>query len=339
MKRFIITLWSLITIIVAVIDGSCSVAPAVPRLWDVALHNTSQSDVILSKLCFIETTVQNSFIGTFTVLEIIKNKSCTIQSDIDVVNDSFSVIDIQLETINSKIDYLYNSFITIINSIDSIRTNDFGGTWTALDHLDEVMSSKLDDAAMLLSSIESQIDVLAATQESHFVDTFTALQEISNDELALLIELYSISDELIVGLSQIDINILMAKDVLTTVESNLDIIEVNLEEGFAETFTVLNDLLHKACTILSKTDVLESFAVSSLEYTYTAIAEIESKTCVLETKIDQLVIDVTQINSESEALLNTIDMGVDKTCTIESKIELIDNDLTSIASKLDIVVL
>lgn len=311
------------------------VTPSTPRLWDNALANLSQSDVILSKICVIEGEVQADFSGVFTMLDAIDDKTATIISATSIVDLFLDTINTNISTINSKVDVINTELNTIISTVNVIHVNDFGGTWTALNELQTVLLDKLGDALSDVDLIDSKLDILAGVQESHFIDTYTILQSISADELSLLVELNSLSDQLIGDLSQIDQCILMAKAILMTVDSKIDITDVRVDVGFAGTFTVIDSLTRRATTIQSKLDITNTALLNHLIGTYTALAAVQSLLDTVDSKLNVIETEVGTVDSRVDDILLTIKTSDSKIDVINSRLDSINRNLVTVGSKLD----
>jgi len=339
MKRHIILLISLISIVVSVapLSFGITVSPSGSRLWDLAEENLSLGDVIESKVCVLDLMVEGSFSDTFTMLDFLLDKVCTIDSKIDVIDNELDTTNSLLVTLGSKIDVIGSDFDTTINILDVIRVNDFGGTWTALDELQSKLCSKFDLTFSDLDVIESKLDVLSGTQESHFVDTFTTLQVVADNVLETTVQLESLSEQLMTDLSTIDQCVLTAKDIMETVDSKLDLIDTDFEINFAGTFTAIDALQQKACTIESKLDLLEVVIQINQSATFTALADVKAKLCTVDSKVGVIDVNLSEIDSFVDDILLNMQSSNSKACVLDSKLDLLNDKLVTTDSKVDVI--
>lgn len=334
MKRYNIIISLLLSAACFVHLPANTVTASTPRLWDNASENLSQSDVILALSCSVEASLQDSFDGTFTLFDDIEQSICTIESQTDSLNTTIIATKIFIETITSKTDILYEDVTTVLSVIDQMRVDDFGGTWTALEGLNGTFDSKFDLVDISVASIDSSVNQIAATQETHFVATFTALQVVSSDVLDTLVELSSLSDQLIDGLSQIDTCILTANSILLTADSKLDIADARVVE-FDGTYSTIEGLTEQLCTMESKLEIIESLLVESQVDTFTTLNEIVDKTCTIESLIDLADVRVTAIDSVTDKILNVIDTDYSKVSVIDIVVSEIDLAIQTLNSKVD----
>ena len=307
------------------------------RAWDISSENVSQSDVILSKVCALEFATQDSFSGTFTMLDQALDKVCTIDSKVDVIEVDLNSTNINLVTIISKLDIVEQETIVVSDQVEVIRIDDFGGTWTSLDELQSTLCEKFDDVFSDVDVIESKLDQLAVRQESHFADTFTTLQVVSEDVLETLVELNSLSEQLITDLSEVDVCILTVKDIMESVDSKLDKIDNDIEIGFSGTFTAIDDLQDKVCTVESKIELLEIILLDNQSATFTALAQVEAKLCTVESKVEVVEVDVSIVDSFVDEILINMSTGNSKLCVIDSKLDVVDNTVVTLDSKVDVI--
>ena len=295
MKRQLSIVLSILLSIPMIVNADTMSASGL-RLWEISANNLSQADEILSKVCLLDPAIENSFVGTFTMLDQLLDKVCTIDSKVDVIDDGLGTANSTLITIESNIEVVDQNIDGIINTINVIRVDDFGGTWTALEELQSTLCDKFDTAFSDLDVIESKLDQLAGHQQSHFADTFTTLQAVSDNVLEILVELESLSEQLATDLSEVDICLETAIDIMCSVESKVDVI-VEIPSNFAGTFTAIDELLEKACTVESKLDDLELTIENNQAATFTALAEVEAKLCTAASKADGRRDDRAQVKN------------------------------------------
>lgn len=308
---------------------------AEPRLWDNASDNLYQSNTILSKVCDIDMNSQSSLDGTFTILESIQNKSYTILASTSLLDSLLQESSEKLITIESKMVSIAMENNSIEQQLDSIRVNDFGGTWTALEAIKDKTTRTLFASLSIMDSINSVLDDLIVNNQLQAIDTFTIIQFSTNTAIEIGIILESISEQLLTNESIFDGCIESAYDILSTIESKLDKIENDIDNGFAGTFTVIESNIIVADTVQSLLDITYNYIINDIPASHTLLFDIEKKLCTVVSKVSLLDTEVITIESIADAIVDTFFDSTSKIDRIDSKIDTIQKKLISIDSKVD----
>lgn len=244
------------------------------------------------------------------------------------------------------------------NTIDQ----DLAGTFTALVSLEE----KICTIQNTTNTIDSLIDSIDLE-----IQTILSKTEILDAEI---IQITETTDAIHVNdfggtwsaLEQLNTTICEKFDVvladITTIESKVDVLDVDNLAQFIATFTQLEALSSDIMTVMSKVeslstqidmdlmtidslidavkadlstidskiDVLDDAIIQDFDGTFTRIEEIFDTLCTAEVKIDQIDVDVTVVYV---ATYTTFDMAQDNVCTVDSKIDIINSLLTTIKTK------
>jgi len=257
------------------------------RMWEVARTTQSKADIVESKLCDIESSLDD-INGTFTAIDAINDKVCTVQSEVDNLDSTLDITYVGVQSIESSIDVLDAQMNSINTLLSIIRVDDFGGTWTLLDRLDKALCEKFDSALDMLSTIESDIDQLSADSLEQFTATFTKLEVLASDVIDTMIKVQDFADQLDSGLSIVDHLVDTVNMQLTTIDSKLDILDAQVEAHFMTTFTIIEGVFSSLCNVDSTVDEFDIYLESEYIDTVTSLQAIEDKACIVSSKVDVL---------------------------------------------------
>jgi len=348
------------------VQNHASTVTQTQREYDVVSLVDDSMDAVQSKVCLIDDSVGPEFDGTFTMLDSIEQKWCTIASKVDVLIDTSSTIDVLVETVQSCVDVLDSKVDIVAGDTSEIHIDDFGGTWTIIEEVQDVICSKFDTLFANLSAIDQLIDTFSQDQQEAFLGTCTMIESITDTvelshsaicELAVDTASYIDSTESL-------LDILLDKNI--TVCSRIDMLDIEVQENFIGTYTMLHALESKVelleqsvdtLAILSTATVLEAledkiYAISSqlegietvllstcdnLEVIESLIDPIEEKMLVVESSLDTLSEKVTSIDSEVSSIIDTIAIAESNVDVVLSSAPIIESKLCHIDSDIDIV--
>lgn len=337
MKRRIVfgQLMCLFFIIIFSYVKANTVSAAVPRLWDVVAQTEDLLQAIESKIDLIDDVQINDFSGTFTALQKIVDKSCTVQSIIDQVSGALENNEQALLTACSTLEVIdmriqeTQTIATVINEID------FSGTWTLINAIEDSLCAKFTVMFSDFDRIESKIDNFSAQELNNYIDTFTTIEEIADDVYDTLTTIEFINVDVMSRFDSIDAMLTMVKQQTYSINSNIDIIDVSVANSFNSTFTVLEEILQKACTLESKVDALFDIEASDLDGTFTAINVLVQKSCTIESKIDISNDCISIIDDQIIILNEKSNTALSKLCVLDLDIETINSFVEIIDSKID----
>ena len=167
-------------------SNTSTITTSSPRIWDIVVQTGKTIDSMESKVDVLEQVLLSGFLGTFTILEYIENESCFQQSQLEGIVSEVDLIEANINSIESVIDIINNTAESIIHNLQVIHSDDFGGTWTEIKGIETTLCSK---AALLfqdLYTVDSKLDLFVAQEQTHFIDTFTTIEDIADDVLNTL---------------------------------------------------------------------------------------------------------------------------------------------------------
>jgi len=272
------------------------------RQWEIAASTLDTAETVESKVCEIEFVVEDlliDFSGTFTALDALHDKICTVDSKVDIVSSWVEQISTEIDSFGSKIELVQYETISMCDIINVVHIDDFGGTWTALDELNDTMCDKLGSIIDRLTIIESKVDQLIEDNTAQFIATFTKLQILSLDVLNTMTKVEAFADQLEIDLMGIESIIDNSNDQLITIESKIDLLEIDIEINFAGTFTAIEGLFAKLCDFESSIDAFDITMGTVCIDTFTALLALEAKVCTVESKVDIIndLLDVTKMKA------------------------------------------
>jgi len=330
------------------------------RQWENVATLDSVMLTVESKVCLLQIDVPTDFDGTFTMLNAIEKKWCTVDSKVDEIDVLLGNVLINSQNLESKIDVVDSLIQSANDTLSIIRVDDFGGTWTVIEGVQSTLCGKFDTVFNDLTVIDQKVDLISGAQFEAFFGTCTMIESISDNVAINMSLVCELAIETASDIDSIDSLIDMLHDQNSTVCSKLDIIDVKAKIDFSGTFTALaavedkvcsleeqacslidlvstdtavQALLDKACTIDSKVDELEETLISicdSLETIESFIDPIDVKLVVVDNNVDSLLTKATNINIEVTSINNII-------VTTESKVDFIDPEFQSAESKLCII--
>lgn len=322
-------------IINVVITMPSTVTNAGSRIWNTVEQTQGLLDTIESKVDVLDNLIVASSIGTFTLLNAVLQKSCSLESIVDCSFTQVSAIDINLRTLNSLLDVVDNTVGTIKQSVDSIHINDFGGTWTAIAAIQETLCSKSELLLDNLDTIDSKIDVFVEQESAHFIATFTSLEAIADDVLDTLTEVQSINISANSQLDDISVMLQALKNKSRTICSRVDIVNTDLMIGFAGTFTALKSIENTEISIESAIDALYIRILSDSSGTSTSIDSLIKKIVTINSKVDVIDNNVSIVDRQMITIDSKADFFESKVCIVDSKVNRIDNRIRTTDSKVD----
>ena len=284
----VVHLSSLLCLFHYVIVDASVVSSAGRRVWEIADDTQETAETVESKVCELAATVVQEFPATFTAIDAVQNKVCTVDSKIDVIDSLIDQLNFDVQTIASKIDVIDQETSVVCDTIKVIRVDDFGGTWTALDELDQTLCEKFDSVFNDLATIESKVDQLTADNLVQFTATFTKLLVLSTDVFDTMTKVQNLADQLEIDLGDLDSLIDIIKNDFSTIESKIDILDLTIEQNFAGTFTAIEAIFAKLCDVDNKVDQLDNTLETACVDTFTSLKAVENKVCSVDSKVDVL---------------------------------------------------
>jgi len=359
---------------------SCSanvVSPTGNRQWDDISSLDEVMITVESKVCALVLDIESmSDLNTFTIIDFIQDKWCSIDSKLDEVNLLLSAIDMNIQTFDVKVDIIDNEIVSSIEELSVIRGDDFGGTWTAIDAVESVLCDKALSLLVDLSTVEEKIDLISGAQLAAFYGTCTVIESISDNVAINMSLICSLAVEVASDVDSITSLLDMLEDQNNTIESKLDELDLKFETNFDGTFTALAAVqskvclvesqfeaiidfsctdtpidiyLDKACTIDSKVDVLEGSIRSlcdgfiTIESYFDGIdGKFASSTDGIGTMVDTItyldttLYSITEIIQTIESTIDAFNPALSKLCVLDSKIDLTVNVWETIESTVDI---
>lgn len=288
----------------------------------------AHTDTVHSKACDLLSAVENlsvsidvsdEFGGTFTLIEEATSKACVIEektTDLDTISQD---AESKLCVVESKVD--------MINVIMNL-SDEFGGTFTALDELESkvcVVEDKTDDLSaetdLSLSKVcivESKLNTLDVSMSfsDEFGGTYTALEEL-NSKICVIDE----NTQTILSVDQESVSKMCA------VESYLGVLDISetVSQEFTQVYTELEADLSKACVIETKEDYLGEVDADNL-----------SKLCVIESKLNALD-ESTTVTEEFAGTFTLLEEAISKICVVEDDVDIVTDVVNNQQSKLDII--
>lgn len=315
------------------------------RLWDNAIVNLSIADVIYDQISAIE-QIENSgsdlILPLFTTINSQVTYSQTVASEMDSI---LATISNQLVTSESLIAIVDTDVHQIVQELQSVPVNDFGGTWTALMFLQQALTNSLHSAISEASIVEKELNSLIVLQQAQFSGTFTTLQTVINNAALTSIVLESISDSLTINESLIEHILVQIENEVITIQSSLDVIGVEVTEGFAGTFTAIAHTTLIAKSAQSVLDVIDHFITVDVTDTYTSLSAIgqlvdtlESKVAVINAAVIILESITEEIYQETSLNDNAIIDIVQGTSYADATLHTVESKLASLATQEDILI-
>ena len=299
------------------------------RAWDIALDTFNTAETVESKVCAFEVSILQDCPATFTAIQAVTDKACTVESAINVIDSSIDQELLTVQTVLSRVELIDQTVVNLSNSIKSIRVDDFGGTWTALDGLEQNLCDKFESSFDDLATIESKIDQLTADNLVQFTATFTKLEVLATDVFDTMTTVQNFADQLDSDLAGIDSLIDIVKMQLTSIDSKIELLDINISQDFSGTFTAIDGVLEKLCEVDNKVDQLDITLSTACVDTFTSLKAIENKTCTVESKIDILSVLLEQIK-EKISIIDEPEFD----CSL---VDVLTMDLLTVGSKIDII--
>lgn len=328
-----------------VVDATTS---SVTRVWDVISSTDVVAQSFESKVCVLEDTALPDIDGTFTTIATIESKACNVQN---ILNSTMSFLDSIIDatfTLDSTVDAVDIVLSTISSQIATIQVNDFGGTWTIIETSQTNACDRFTTIINNLNAIDMAVDIISGDQLDAFLGTCTMIASIS-DVVAQNMELIcDIAATLGSDTNTIDSYIDIILDTAATLESKIDILNPEIEQGFTGTFTALDALESKLCAVDNAIDGIDAEIVI-----FTDLETINAKLETASSNIDRVESDLASVCDSLqtvESLLDTlsslvdiIDSDVDiisvQQDTVLASVQTVIADLTTIESKLDSILL
>jgi len=332
MKRTIFWIYSLGLCLFSLSIHADVVSQSGDRLWEIIEKTDDSLKTTDSKLDLIDNNVNTAFAGTFTALQAVIDKSCSIESKVEIIDNDIVVLNERVLSICDQIEIIDTLLETNISKLDEIRIDDFGGTWTAIEGIESDLCSKFEIIFESLEIIDSKIDVFSSQEYSHYIDTFTTIEGIADDVLDTLTFIEQISIDTSSRLDIIDSLLFILKNNATTISSKLDLLDINVDVDFQGTFTALQASLDKLCLIESSIDILAN------GNDFTLIELILSKVCVVDSKIDITDECLSALDDQIMTIESSSDILVSKVCLIESTVDQLGVIIETIGSKADIII-
>ncbi len=315
MKR-ILLLVSACLVYISPAQATQSATPGTP-VWTLADQDNIISNTIETKVDDLDNLIASDMDGTFTALDDLLTKMCTVQSQAEQLVTQVNIIEInfnhdvsKLCTIESKVNALEQQVVAI----------DTQSSFTALEALQTTLCSKIEQLNAELIDVEDEITNITQTQIEHTQTIASKLSVIDSNMNTVNSILDNITFD--VSLNTID-SLIDAIDVcLQTVDSKLEPLESTIEINFAGTFTALDANLQKACTIESLVDNIPMSFMADLSGVYTSLSQLDKTICTIESKVDNLDMNVLTIESDVDILNSTIDQTLAKLCALESKTDV-----------------
>jgi len=325
------------------LDAS-TVSSAGRREWEIAKDTQKTVETVESKICALEIETPQDFFATFTAIDAVQNKVCTVDSKVNVVDSLIDQLNLNIQTISSKVDIVDQETSDLCDTINVVRVDDFGGTWTALNELDQTMCAKFDNAFDDLATIESKIDQLTIDNQAQFIATFTKLEILANDVFDTMTKVQNFADQLESDLGELDSLIDIIKNDFSTIDSKIDVLDLTIEQNFAGTFTAIESLFMKLCDVDNKIDQLDDNIETANINTLTTLKAVENKVCVVDSKVDVLN-NLLELIKEKTSMIDEpivfdcslVDVLTMELITVNSKVDIITNKISTINSSLDII--
>lgn len=320
-----------------VVSLASIISPNGNRMWDTVLLTESELDIIESKVDFVSEALFSDVSTTVTTLNNIFNQSCSAESVVDSAFMQTSSILQDFCTLDSFIDVLGNTVESIENTIQLIHIDDFGGTWTAIDDVQEVLCSKADNLYTLINMAESKVDYLINQDINNFSLLLSELELISGSLVSTLTTVEYIQDTLTMSFGDINTLLQTAKSLSQSISIKLSAIDTELTEGFIATFTTFNVLQNKMYAIESvmhDIDIIISLDGSTVTTTLLALLQ---TICTIESKIDAAYYCTSLIDPAIATIDSKSDVHLSKICFIDSSIDILNVLTQTINSKVDFI--
>ena len=284
----------------------------------ISIIDIHQSDIYNANL-----TIEHNVVSVLS-------KFCTIDSVLDNIELHIETVSSHLDTINtinSKVDILYQPFASIkskwcvidatTNSIDSsidIINNNITTANTTSANISsqiDISLSKIASVDNLFSSVHSIIDILSpetATIISKIcnIDSITDIMNSKIDIIAnIIVTAQTISMNQEVNFQHTWTTLNQVQQTLNTAQSRADFTNsridfISLTTDQSGTFSVINALSTVNQDIISNIDVIQQNmdAVNNLPYkqTFTVMNDILSKLSQVDSLMDELLVTVTVLN-------------------------------------------
>ncbi len=290
------------------------------------LHTTSIIiHSIENKVCELQVGISPDFSGTFTMLDAIEDKWCTVLSKVDLIDTQVETITVSLETVESYVDVIESVVDNLTNELSGIRVDDFGGTWTVIDGIQTTLCGKFDTLSADLNDIDQTIDTISGSQLAAFLGTCTTIQEISRNVSSNMETLCNIALNTASDIDTIDSLIDMLEMQNNTVCSKIELLQITVDEYFAGTFTALESVESKACVLDDAVSVL-----IDLSSTATAIAALEDKICSIDARVDIIEVNLLTICDNLETIESFIDPISVKFESVENTLNALNNKATTV---------
>ncbi len=307
----------------------------------------SKVDTIESKVCAI------NVLNNTSKLEVLDAELITIDSQLDTID----VMTSKLCVIDSKIDPLQQTALTIESIIDVIdmQVQTVDSKIALLTSQADLLESKLCEIEPSTRLICSNLDLLLASLQTNDskLDSIIPLAE-SNIEQLLTIE--SRVDHIGSTIDALGVNTLTSKlcvieDQVNTIESTLDLVggligPLNMQAqeligDFQETWTILDIIENKLSTaeptletITSKLDQELSLDLSGV---FTEIEAILQKECTVDSKVDSALLLVDEFVSRQDAIdfssvFTALDALLVKVCTVDSQVDVLNSKVDNLVT-------
>ncbi len=312
--------------------AACTTPVSGDRVWDLAATALDKINTTESKLCEILFEINNDFTGTFTVAENILIKACNSLTLVQQIDSSFDQLIINLPDTISKLCVIDSKVDLLTTQVEDLQV-DISGTFTALDSLKTTICSKLEQVSAELGQIEIDITLLTQTEIDHAITIASQLSVLQTDVDLLNSALDTLTID--VDVQALD----SCVDVLVSLVDDLDMDVDNLQgaisNGFAGTFTALDEQLSKACIIDSLIDIAQVTPIVDFSNVFTALDALQQKVCNIESLVDILCL----INSRDIICSSNskIDIALSKICLAEQEIVPLPSLADVIISKLEAV--
>ena len=284
------------------------------RVWEVAADDLNKTITIESQLDDLDNELASDMDGTFTGLDDLLAKICTVQSQAELLATQVNIIEVNFNDDVSKLCTIESKVNALEQQAASIDTQN---TFTALDTLQTTLCSKVELLNAELSNTETEIANITQQKTEHTQTIASKLNVTENNVNTINSILDNIPFD--VSLTTIDSLIDVIDVCLQTVNSKLGPLESTIITDFAGTFTALDANLQKACTIESLVDNIPMSLIADLSGVYTSLSQLDKTICTIESKVDNLDMSILSIESDVDILNSNIDQTLSKLCVLESK--------------------
>jgi len=297
------------------------------RVWDIAAQDLAKISTVDSKVDLLQDILSSTVTGTSTLFDDLVVKSNIVLSQSEQLESKVSALYVPLANDASALCAVDSKLDVIDSRVDQVDTL----LASALDGLKTTVCSKLDLLHSDLDQASGAIAGLYASDVDRSETIASKLQVIEQDveQLDTNLDTITISSG----------NAVSVLDLVLTVESKVDALQVVITTDFAGTFTSLDTNLAKGCTIESLADAIIASSAVDVTDIYSALEDLNQKICTTDSLAD-VVQSLYEPLLESVCVLeSSADQATSQICVTESKADalacnecfsIIDHDAQSL---------